>query len=565
MVAALRVRCASIEVRHPALQYGAGACDGVIAMQGICQESVGTLAGAHRAALCFEMRPASARPVIITVMLGLTGGLAAVLAVQAVSAARDHRASAERVLHDYAALGAEGTAQRLKGALSGRFSTVLLTAAALDRGANAPTVAELRARLAGPPHELLDDASRIMRITPADALAPTLRTATLALPDYAYFGLMWATRADGPELLVFQPMNDVRPKVMAFTLPEKKVRALIAALIAGDQVLPASLRHGASLDSGTGIRVTSARGELANRRFESGSPFRSALPLGQPYGDLAVEVSLNERLAPALIIGGLPPSRVSLLVGLLVLTLALTIAAGDQLRRELELSRLRDDFVSSVSHELRTPLAQIRLFAETLRLGRVRSPEEGDRSLAIVENEAKRMEHLVENLLHFSRAERRALQVYTESTDLSSLLHDVVAEFAPLAIRSESMIVLAVEPGIRATVDPAAIRQIVLNLLDNAVKYGRRGQMITVRLWSSATGVRIAVEDQGAGIAEEDRARIWERFWRSESVRRAGVTGTGVGLAIVSDLVRLHRGTAAAESAPEGGARIVIDLPVQHA
>jgi signal transduction histidine kinase len=510
------------------------------------------------------MRPASARPVIVAAMLGLTAILAAVLAAQAVSAARDHRASAERVLHDYAALGAEGTAQRLKSALSGRFSTVLLTAAALEHGV-APTVAELRARLAGPSHDLLDDASRILRVAPGDTLAPTLRAATLALPDYAYFGLTWVTGINGPQLLVFQPMNDVRPKVMAFTLPEKTVRALIASIIATDQVLPASLRHGVSLDSGTGIRVTSARGELANRRFEPASAFRASLPLGQPYGDLAVEVSLSEALAPTLIIGGLPSSRLPLLVGLLALTLVLTIAAGDQLRRELELSLLRDDFVSSVSHELRTPLAQIRMFAETLRLGRVRSPEEEERSLAIVENEAKRMEHLVENLLHFSRAERRALQIYPENTDLTSLLHETVGEFAPLAARCESTIALALESGVRANVDPAAVRQIVLNLLDNAVKYGRRGQVITVRLSANASSARIAVDDQGEGIAPEHRTQIWERFWRSESARRAGVTGTGVGLAIVRDLVQLHGGTAAAESAPDGGARVVIDLPLRPA
>ena len=511
------------------------------------------------------MRTASARPVIVAAMLGLTAVLAGVLAAQAVAAARDHRASAERVLHDYAALGAEGTAQRLKSALSGRFSTVLLTAAALDHGAHAPTVAELVPRLSGPARDMLDSASRVMHVAPGDPLAPTLRTATRGLPDYAYFGVMWVPHADTPELLVFQPMNDVRPKVMAFTLTENALRAIITGIIATDPVLPASLRHGASLDSGTGIRVTSAHGELANRHFEPGSPFRAALPLGQPYGDLSVEVSLNEALAPALIIGGLPRSRVPLLVGLFALTLALTIAAGDQLRRELELSRLRDDFVSSVSHELRTPLAQIRMFAETLRLGRVRSPEEEERSLAILENEARRMEHLVENLLHFSRAERRALQIYPENTDITGLLHETATEFAPLALRGGSTISLALEPGVRASVDPAAIRQVVLNLLDNAVKYGRRGQVITVRLSAAGGSARIAVEDQGSGIAAEDRARIWERFWRSESARQAGVTGTGVGLAIVSDLVRLHGGTAAAQSAPEGGARIVIDLPARRA
>jgi signal transduction histidine kinase len=214
-----------------------------------------------------------------------------------------------------------------------------------------------------------------------------------------------------------------------------------------------------------------------------------------------------------------------------------------------------------VSHELRTPLAQIRMFAETLRLGRVRSPEEGERSLAIVENEARRLEHLVENLLHFSRAERRELHIRTESTNLTSLVQEIVAEFVPLATRTASTFVLELTPDVRTHVDPSAIRQIVLNLLDNAVKYGRAGQAITVRLSSTADVIRLEIEDQGAGITAHERARVWERFWRSESAREAGVTGTGVGLAIVRDLVRLHGGIAAVESSADGGARIVIDLP----
>ena len=521
------------------------------------------LAVSFPVALRFGMRPASVRPLIVAAMLGLTAVLAAVLTAQAVSAARDHRASAERVLHDYAALGAEGVAQRLKSTLSGRFSTVLLTAAA-SRGSGAPTVAALRSTLAtGIARDLLDDSSRIMRVGATDSLAAPLKRATAALPSFAYYGLEWITSAHGTELLVFQPFHETTMQAMAFTLPRAAVSALMGVLIAKDPVLPVSVTHGAQLDSGVGLRVTTAHGELANRGYEPSSPFRASLPLGQPYGDLGVEVSLNESLAPALIIGGLPRSRVPLLVVLLALTIALTIAAADQLRRELELSRLRDDFVSSVSHELRTPLAQIRLFAETLRLGRVRSPEEGERSLGIIENEAKRLEHLVENLLHFSRAQRRALQINTDPTNLTSLLQEIVSEFSPLATRDESKIVLDLTPDVRADVDPAAVRQIVLNLLDNAVKYGHRGQVIAVRLFTDVRGMRIEIEDQGAGIPIEDRHRIWERFWRGESARRAGVTGTGVGLAIVKDLVQLHGGTATAENGSKGGARIVVQLPRQ--
>jgi signal transduction histidine kinase len=520
----------------------------------------GDQAPPDRTALELEMRPAAVRPVIVAAMLGLTGVLAAVLTAQAVSAARYHRVTAERVLHDYASLGAEAVAQRLKAALNGRFSTVLLAAAA-TRGPAPISAASLQTTLPATARDVLDDSSRIIRVTPSDSLAPLLRKATTALPAYAYFGLTWIPSAHETDLLVFQPFRENTAQAMAFTLSERSASALITRISAKDPVLPASITHGASLDSGIGLRVTTAHGVLVNRGFDESSPFRARLALDQPYGDLGVEVSLSEWLAPFLVIGGLPRSRVPLLLTLLLLTVALTIAAGDQLRRELQLSRLREDFVSSVSHELRTPLAQIRMFAETLRLGRVRSPEEGERSLAIVENEARRLEHLVENLLHFSRAERRELHIRTESTNLTSLVQEIVAEFVPLAARTASTFVLELTPDVRTHVDPSAIRQIVLNLLDNAVKYGRAGQAITVRLSSTADVIRLEIEDQGAGITAHERARVWERFWRSESAREAGVTGTGVGLAIVRDLVRLHGGIAAVESSADGGARIVIDLP----
>jgi signal transduction histidine kinase len=500
-------------------------------------------------------------------MLGLTCILTAFLTVQAALAARYQRVSAERVLHDYAALGAEGVAQRLKTALAIRITNAF-NSAATDHGAGPISVAGLRAVATGNARDVLDalgDSSHILRITATDSLAPLLRSATAELPSYAYFGMRWIPGASPAELRVFQPLRDGVPSAMTFTLSAHGASALLAKVIEKDPVLPASITHGATIAPGVGLRVVSAHGTVADRHFDVASPFHATLALDQPYGDLAVEVSVSEWLAPALVIGGLPRSRVPLLGSLLVLTIALTIAAADQIRRESELSRLREDFVSGVSHELRTPLAQIRMFAETIRLGRVRSPEENDRSLGIIENETRRLEHLVENLLHFSRAERGALRVYPARTNLTSLLQEVVTQFVPLAARSQSTIALALAPDVIVDVDAAAIRQIVPNLLDNAVKYGKSGQTITVRLTADDHRARIEVEDEGPGIDASDRPRIWERFWRSESARRAGIVGTGVGLAIVSDLVRLHGGLASARASGNGmrtGACIVVDLPL---
>ena len=505
------------------------------------------------------MRTASARALVVATLLGLTALMAAVLAVQAATAAREHRMIAERVLHDYAALGAEGVAQRLKSSLNSRFNGALGAAAAVSDPY--PTVASLRAKATGSALEVVTDSTRVYRVHQGDSLAARQRALTTALPAYAYFGLAWQAGEHGTELLVFQPLREPVAEAMAITMPRADVAVLLGRLLAKESVLPASLTHGAVVQAGVGLRITGAGGVIADRHHDSTTAFRARVTLEPPYADLAVEVSLAESLAPTLVIGGLPPSRVPMLVALFALTLLLTFAAGDQLRRELQLSRLRDDFVSSVSHELRTPLAQIRMFAETLRLGRIRSSEEGERSLRIVENEARRLEHLVENLLHFSRSPRRAMPVHRTSINLAHLLEDIAAEFRLLAAREESTITVDLTPDTQVSADSAMIRQMLLNLLDNAVKYGPRGQTIGVRVVVEPENVRIEVSDEGPGISPADRERIWKRFWRSESARAAGVTGTGVGLAIVRDLVELHGGRAFAEVARGGGARIVLELP----
>src|SRR3989475_3413353 len=138
-------------------------------------------------------------------------------------------------------------------------------------------------------------------------------------------------------------------------------------------------------------------------------------------------------MAANLVIGGLPRSRLPVLLGVLALTPGLIVTALVQLQREYELARLRTDFVSGVSHELRTPLAQIRMFSETLLLGRVRSDDERERSLEIIDQEARRLTHLVENLLHFSRSERRLARLSPALAPLAPLVSEAAEGFAPLA------------------------------------------------------------------------------------------------------------------------------------
>ena len=330
-------------------------------------------------------------------------------------------------------------------------------------------------------------------------------------------------------------------------------------------LLPRPLTGGVIYDSVGSVIVTFHNGAELYRspvQYERRFVGRDSVEAG--LGALQVEVALRPEMASKLVIGGLPKSRLPLILGLLAVTAVLIGTALVQLRREYELARLRTDFISGVSHELRTPLAQIRMFSETLVLGRVRSDDERHRSLAIIDQEARRLTHLVENLLHFSRSERRAASVAPEPTAVAPLVQEVIEGFAPLAAVRGVALRAEVPEGLVAPVDPGAARQMLLNLLDNAVKYGPAGQTVTVGADGSNGVARLWVDDCGPGVPSSDRERVWERFWRLERDRGTVVAGSGIGLAVVRELATLHRGRTWVEDAPSGagGSRFVIELPV---
>jgi len=283
--------------------------------------------------------------------------------------------------------------------------------------------------------------------------------------------------------------------------------------------------------------------------------------LDERFGRMKLGVSLRSDIAPRLVVGGLPRSRLPMLGIVFALTVGLMIAALLQLRRQQQLAQLRVDFVSGVSHELRTPLAQIRLFAELLRNGKLRSEEERDRSIGIIDEEAQRLTYLVENVLAFSRSEHGSGAVTVEPVAMDKEIEAAVDAFAPLARVRRAKIKSNIERGLVARVDPRALRQIVLNLLDNAVKYGPLGQTVTVSLSGTASTVMVAVEDRGPGVPRSEREQIWEPYYRLTREADASVGGSGIGLSIVRELVLMHGGRAWVEDASGGGARFVIEFP----
>jgi signal transduction histidine kinase len=293
--------------------------------------------------------------------------------------------------------------------------------------------------------------------------------------------------------------------------------------------------------------------------------FADTVHLGPQYGGLILDVALATRTPGDLVAGALPASRLVVLLGLLVLMAGLVAVAVLQLRREHELVRLRADFTTGVSHELRTPLAQILLYGETLMLERTRSERERRSAAEVIVREARRLMHLVENALHFARADRALIRLAPRPLALAPLTREILIGFAPLAWAGRITLRERLSDECHALIDPAAYRQILLNLLDNAVKYGPSGQTVTVCLAPADNGqsVRLTVDDEGPGVPPAERERIWAPFVRLDG-SAAGRAGAGIGLAVVRDLVTRHGGRAWAE-ATAAGARFVVELPATDA
>ncbi len=529
------------------------------------------------------------RGVLVAILLVLTLALATLLAIQAQLTALYHRATAESVLRDYAAFAAARYAARTVQVL---YATAIApTFAALQRGAAAagarrlPGPAELGVGGDSLTRRFLARGRYTFALTLADgrlrtkgeedgAPPPPEETRwlvdTLTAHARAVYGKDWyfATLLGSSRLILYRLARDPRgvPLSVVGLVADPAALEPVLAAVTDEPLLPRALTRGVIYDSLGSVAVHDAGGATLYRSPQQyASPFTGRDSLGAYLAGLQVEVTLRPEAARRLVIGGLPKSRLPFLLGLLALTAALIGAALLQLRREYELARLRTDFVSGVSHELRTPLAQIRMFSETLLLDRVRSEEERRRSLAILDQEARRLTHLVENLLYFSRAERRVARLALEPTDLSAVVREVVEGFAPLAAARGVAIRVAAPGDLVIPADAGAVRQMLLNLLDNAVKYGPPGQTIAVgaALTDRGDGARLWVDDQGPGVPPGERERLWERFWRPERHQDSAVAGTGIGLAIVRELATLHQGRAWVEPGPgpAGGARFIIELP----
>ena len=400
-------------------------------------------------------------------------------------------------------------------------------------------------------------------------------------------GMAPERRADGSVVALFG-VAYARPAVL---------RTHVGHVLQGIALLPAppgersddSLRSAWGETPGPGARVDNAA--LAVRlRYPNGfrhavsrtadddavwrSGFVAARGVPGLDGGFVVEVAVPEHVGTRYVEAAMPLGGERLMLGgVLLLGLGFAAAAALGVRRQYKLAEARRIFVAAVSHELRTPLAHVTALSETLLLGRAESPEQAQRWLRAIHREGRRLSVLTENVLLHARGERRSIRAAPQWADLAAVVRDAASLVDAQAQARSARIVIggsAVDGTGTAGgwVDADSVRQIVINLIENALKFGPNGQTVTITLdleRPAPDGVggllRLSVDDEGPGVSPSDRERIWQPFVRLAEGGSAP-TGTGLGLSVVRQLVEELGGRWSVTTAPVGGARFTVELPL---
>jgi signal transduction histidine kinase len=329
--------------------------------------------------------------------------------------------------------------------------------------------------------------------------------------------------------------------------------------------LPADPRMygGIELTRRASIEAFDQNQQRLGRLREPGDPRTARTePMGGPFENLSVRVAIAPD-SPAAWTGRFLALELTFIgaMGLLIL-IAMLIGYRDTVR-QIELAGLKAGFVSNVTHELKTPISMIRLAVETLEMKRFQSPEEERKFLGIIDRETQRLTGLVDNILDFARLEAGRGAFRYDRVDLRAIAADAVESLKPRLDHLGFAVEVDLPESLPlARADATAMQHCVLNLLDNAIKYSRQRREIRVTTGAKDGFVTLSVSDRGIGIAPGDRKRIFEKFVRLENGLVHDVRGAGLGLSLVDQIIRAHKGRIEVHSSAGEGSTFTLFLPV---
>jgi signal transduction histidine kinase len=239
------------------------------------------------------------------------------------------------------------------------------------------------------------------------------------------------------------------------------------------------------------------------------------------------------------------------------------VATYRLVRRESEMARLKSDFVANVSHDLKTPLSLIRMFSETLELGRVSDEATRREYYEVITRESERLTRLIDNVLDFSRIEGGRQRYDIAPSPIEPVVQEVLDAFRYALARQGFAVEVDVAPDLpEVPIDADAVKQALANLVDNAIKYSGERRRLRVAARRAGDEVRIEVADDGVGIPAAETERIFEKFYRIGRSETQGRRGSGVGLALVKHIALAHGGRVSVESRVGEGSRFTLHLPV---
>jgi signal transduction histidine kinase len=289
------------------------------------------------------------------------------------------------------------------------------------------------------------------------------------------------------------------------------------------------------------------------RKFDDG--FRG-LALGIKYQGTSVQALGQTWMHRSFLILGILSLMI---IGGLVLT-------KHVVSKEMALARLKSDFVSNVSHELRTPLALIRLYAETLELGRITTREKKQQYYRIIRKESERLTALINNILDFSRIEAGRKEYEFRETDMAELVNNTLDSYRYQIEQQGFAFEESIDSNLPAVrVDREAIARALVNLVNNALKYSTDEKFLGVKLYRENGVVKLEVMDRGIGIARRDQSKIFEKFYRTGDPLVHNTKGSGLGLSLVRHITQAHGGEIAVESTPGKGSKFTLSLPLAGA
>jgi signal transduction histidine kinase len=249
---------------------------------------------------------------------------------------------------------------------------------------------------------------------------------------------------------------------------------------------------------------------------------------------------------------------------LLVVIVAGLFSTYRLVRRETEMARLKADFVANVSHDLKTPLSLIRMFGETLEMGRVPDDAKRQEYYRVITRESERLSRLIDNVLDFSRIEGGRREYEMTPTTVEPLIRETLEAFNYPLTQQGFKVEVAVAPGLpEVSMDADAIGQALANLVDNAIKYSSERKSLRVEAAVRGNQLALSVADEGVGIPREEQEKIFEKFYRVGRSETQGRRGSGVGLALVRHVALAHGGRVTVESRPGQGSRFTLWLPLK--